>query len=532
MKNAENTKTEINYKDVDNLILNFNSEQSLEKNIYSMPSSNNNSSMPSTGLTLDLKVDSYTPLSNSNNPQEYSHSICIINGGVICQMYELHEDNLFKDNIREFLGPTQSINKNIINTVKHEKTWFFPYNNGITFETTKCYKGRGHIVLDNASIINGAQSVSCIYWSYKTELDNFKKSLTKDFENKIITKLQAREKLSKFKEELLNEYNIIKVLAKVIVVDEVNGEHSINLIKAVNSQNSVKKSDFWSNDEAQIKLKETLQTKFGLYYEIKRGEFDRLKNTELFKQTYKEPFLFMEDFCRNYVAINYSPGSGSHGSEKLFPKDAANNLVLNDLQKNEYETTVKMLFSHFLIQSIEREISLFFDSAKNLTQLLTNNANLNTLQINKLKQKLNNQLNNINYLKYKNDLQQGSINGNQLNNYFHNTFVLGNKSKYIYSYIINRLLINILNKRGISYENYLLARLNNPTFIDIENTTKFLTSEIYNILPIIDNIFKSANKNKTDILMNLDQNLKNDIETAISSYLNSANGISAINSLP
>lgn len=64
----------------------------------------------------------------------------------------------FHRNIRGFLGDTQAVNADILNTLRNDPKLFFYLNNGITILTTGVKKGNKSLVLSQPQIINGQQT--------------------------------------------------------------------------------------------------------------------------------------------------------------------------------------------------------------------------------------------------------------------------------------------------------------------------------------------------------------------------------------
>lgn len=374
---------------------------------------------------LDFPIENSMSIDNTGK-----RFLITINGFEIYKLMKDKKFQLFKNNIRFFLGAKQSVNKEIIKTIKCEPDRFFSFNNGITIEATaqKIHKSGNYITLNNPSIINGAQTVNCIYNAYKDLSKNNK-------EESITIKYQKLE----------DNFKRIKLLAKIIIVDEVNSQYSKDLSRYVNSQNSIKEADYFSNLDEQLLLKKTLGSKYKLFYEIKRGELtyyrsNKRKTTKEditgmnFIDFDKENYLKLEDFARNYIAVFTNPGSNNHSVNNLFKKN--NNLyetVIQPQLTNDFHNTIKeMLFSYYLVKCIKEELvnykafyqaihsnKLFLEDKNNLLSAL-GLPNKEILQVN---------LNKIE--DYEEDY--GSLN-----------ISLMSKGKYVYSYLVRFFLQNLL----------------------------------------------------------------------------------------
>lgn len=92
-----------------------------------------------------------------------------INAAEIARWYQEHGEDLFAENIRVVI-PRSDINEGILTTIREEPERFGYYNNGITVLSEGIEMGPGGVLnrevgyfrLSNASIVNGAQTVSTL----------------------------------------------------------------------------------------------------------------------------------------------------------------------------------------------------------------------------------------------------------------------------------------------------------------------------------------------------------------------------------
>jgi len=92
-----------------------------------------------------------------------------VNAAEIARWYQEHGEDLFAENIRVVI-PRSDINEGIRNTIREEPERFGYYNNGITVLSEGIEMGPGGLLnrevgyfrLSNASIVNGAQTVSTL----------------------------------------------------------------------------------------------------------------------------------------------------------------------------------------------------------------------------------------------------------------------------------------------------------------------------------------------------------------------------------
>lgn len=186
--------------------------------------------------------------------------VSVITGDEIINLRQQYRYRLFDKNLRFGLGKNK-VNNKMMETAKREPENFYFYNNGITI-TSKGFRFRdtnSKLKIEYPQIINGAQTVNAIYEAFKDK----EKSLAMR-KPSIDSGLEAKE-----------EFKRLRLLFRVIQDDEKDGRKTSPFEKEVirynNSQNSIKETDFYANEPEQIKLQE-LFSKFGYFYEIKRGD--------------------------------------------------------------------------------------------------------------------------------------------------------------------------------------------------------------------------------------------------------------------
>lgn len=174
-----------------------------------------------------------------------------ISGDQILEWWEAHGTRLFAKNIRNLLGNTD-VNESIKNTAIGNPEMFWYYNNGITLLVSDIFphrrnanKGtaRGAFNFANASVINGAQTVSTIGQTFKRLSDKDKHTLAQ-----------------------------IKIPARFIkVADNENVEVAAAITKANNHQNRVLGRDFASQDPEQSRISKELAVE-GYQYQLLRTD--------------------------------------------------------------------------------------------------------------------------------------------------------------------------------------------------------------------------------------------------------------------
>lgn len=171
----------------------------------------------------------------------------IISGREIYDWYQKYNNRLFAKNIRKMLGNTE-INKEIENTIYEQPDKFWYFNNGLTLTAdivSKSVAGGnsrdiGSFEAQNASIVNGAQTVSTI-----GKLD------------------ETEDNLSKLEQ--------VKVPIRIISLNQTEEGFGSDVTRNNNRQNRIENRDFIALNEYQIALKTELAID-GIEYNITRSE--------------------------------------------------------------------------------------------------------------------------------------------------------------------------------------------------------------------------------------------------------------------
>ena len=168
-----------------------------------------------------------------------------ISGSELAALFQKYGFRLFTENIRSFLG-TSSANSEISVTIKEEPENFVYFNNGITILCEKIQKkvkggsdkSVGVFECSGFSVVNGAQTLGSIGSLLETHAVQVEK---------------------------------IKVIVKLISLEDTNSGFGKRITIATNTQNKVDKKDFVSLDteHARIKLELNLE---GINYHYKRTD--------------------------------------------------------------------------------------------------------------------------------------------------------------------------------------------------------------------------------------------------------------------
>jgi hypothetical protein len=196
----------------------------------------------------------------------------------------LGQDAIFSLNIRNFIGST-STNKAIIKTAVEEPENFYLFNNGISCLATRVSLTEEAVEVYGLQVINGAQTV---------------KSLVH-----VAKKWQSE---------------IPSVLVRITEIAEgygPGGKIREQITKSNNTQNTIKISDFRSNDPVQ----EALREQFGGL--VRGGR----KVAYLPKRTDRIPpqteIVRMEEFAKSVYAFLYNPTEFTGSTSFLFDDSTA-----------------------------------------------------------------------------------------------------------------------------------------------------------------------------------------------------------------
>lgn len=164
----------------------------------------------------------------------------------------LDENSVFKSyvtegNVRFFLGEDKKINNSIIETAKDKSKAenFWAMNNGLTIIGDSIEPlGDNQYSIQNPQIVNGCQTIHCLYHAYLDLGCSLPDSL--------------------------------KVFIKLVNTD--NLEVQTDIISATNSQNPVKSASLKANDNIQRNIENHLK-KSNIYYERRENYYKRLGYT-------------------------------------------------------------------------------------------------------------------------------------------------------------------------------------------------------------------------------------------------------------
>jgi len=219
----------------------------------------------------------------------YKSYIMALDANQLIRCYQdLDRDSLFSLNIRNYIGST-STNKNILKSAEEDPDNFFLYNNGISCLATKVNVFKDRLEIVGLQVINGAQTV------------------------KAFVNLANSHRLRK--SEPWKNPHVPNVLVRVSEIPDNYGRDAKvreKITQYNNTQNTIRISDFRSNDDVQANLKQ----QFGEIYRFGK------KVVYLPKRTDKVPpnseMIRLEEFAKSVYAFLYDPTAFSGSSSFLF----------------------------------------------------------------------------------------------------------------------------------------------------------------------------------------------------------------------
>jgi hypothetical protein len=226
---------------------------------------------------------------------KYRSFIMSLDARQLTQAYnKLDKDGIFSLNIRNYIGNTP-INKGIQESAKADEDQFFLYNNGISCLATNVELEENCLRVRGLQIINGAQTV------------------------KSLVRLEHEHNRTG---EPLWAQTTPKVLVRITEIPEgygAGGRVREKIIKSNNTQNTIKDSDFRSNDEVQ----ENLKMQFAKLVRKKKHAAYIPKRTD--SPDKNKENVRLEEFAKAVYSFSYDPTHFSGNSEFLYkdtdPKD-------------------------------------------------------------------------------------------------------------------------------------------------------------------------------------------------------------------
>ena len=288
--------------------------------------------------------------------------VSVITGDEIINLRQQYRYKLFDKNLRFGLGKNK-VNNKMMETAKKEPENFYFYNNGITI-TSKGFKFKrtnDKLRIEYPQIINGAQTVNAIYEAFKEKENSLARR-----NPSVVPSDEAKKTFEK-----------LRLLFRVIQDDEKDGRKTSSFEKEVirynNSQNSIKETDFYANEPEQLKLQE-LFSKFGYFYEIKRGDRKFLESGEthnlLNKRKrdfeYWEEKIDIEKLASIWMAYYQDPTLDKIQKSNIFgyAQDKYYDAIFEDADKiTEYQVK-EMILACNLFDCISKQAEIYGNTNK------------------------------------------------------------------------------------------------------------------------------------------------------------------------
>ena len=238
--------------------------------------------------------------------------LCVIEGGLLADLYERYGSRLLEGNVRSFLGMKGGVNKGIRSTIQDSPELFFAYNNGIAAtaaDVSVDNSDEGRIVkLSDLQIVNGGQTTASI--------------------------LRAR------KQDKLR-LDRVSVPMKLTVVSSTRANDLVpKIAEYANTQNKIAIADFFANHPFHRRMEEIsrrvmvparagerVQSKW--FYERSRGQFqnERLYLTQAKKDAFDLAYpprqvINKTDLAKYDSTLDERPQWVSLGAQKNFIKFA------------------------------------------------------------------------------------------------------------------------------------------------------------------------------------------------------------------
>ncbi len=196
------------------------------------------------------------------------------------QIPGIHDGSLFRKNVRQSLGNSNKVNKEIAKTLKSNAQDFFLLHNGITAICSKIKLEGNTLSTKELNVVNGCQSLSTIY------------SCSESVKNAD------------------GGY----IMFRFYEIDNVDKADKISI--STNSQSAVKARDLRSNDKAVLSMKKAYEQKYtDGYFITKRGEI--IANTAKYNTNH---IIDLTDLGKQLIAWHSQRPTISYSETKIFDK--------------------------------------------------------------------------------------------------------------------------------------------------------------------------------------------------------------------
>ena len=274
------------------------------------------------------------------NPDVTSY-MAVIPGKIVADIFQKFGSRLLEQNVRSFLSIRGHVNKDMLGTIENNSKMFFAYNNGLTITADDVVVNNGLLhSITNIQVVNGGQTSNTLLYA--------KKSKNLDLQD---TFLQA----------------------KISIINKEKYEKIVPLISRYsNTQNTVRKSDFFSSHPFHTKMHElskeiwapqrtddeaTYLHKTKWFYENRRGAWENphVGMTQSEKKKWRNEFpktqvLDKRILSRCFFAFDGKPHISQKGNEISFQKFSE--FATDQWEKSRGSFVNKVFFKKIVSQNI------------------------------------------------------------------------------------------------------------------------------------------------------------------------------------
>ncbi len=242
--------------------------------------------------------------------------VCSVNVHDILKWFNDEEEvkKFLQRNVREFLGENR-VNKRIKKSFEATPEWFWYKHNGIMIFADHVYvnEERSTLTLKNPQIVNGGQTLISLYKAYD-------------------------------KDHSVGEQARVLVRAyKLPYEDRETYSNSIEIIRALNTQNNIYDSDLHSSDPRQVRLEDLLK---GFSYSYYRKRSEEAKTSKY--------GIKMRDLALRYLVCNkYAPQEGVRGNpEEIFSETSKYDDVFPEEKINKELSKTHPVLEYIMVWSL------------------------------------------------------------------------------------------------------------------------------------------------------------------------------------
>jgi hypothetical protein len=259
-------------------------------------------------INIDLNETKYSyaelPALQKIVNSDVTSYLSIFPGAFIADLYDQYHTRLLENNVRVFLSLRRKHNAGMAKSIEREAELFFSYNNGLSVTASEIEISDGKIIsLTDLQIVNGGQTTATLSYARKKR----KLDLSKVFVQVKLTRISNHE---------------------------IYSDYVSDISKYSNSQTSIRKSDFFTNDSYLIELEKKSQELSAnvngvisyYFFERMSGQYNETKNKQgtktrekQWEKKYPKIGSFNKiDFARWSNVMLLKPYLAAAGAEKQF----------------------------------------------------------------------------------------------------------------------------------------------------------------------------------------------------------------------